>query len=388
MKKLGEKLRLFVSQYRKIFSLYNNVSIRNRFKILFDYRFYYKYKGLTIDEYYEFEFEKQNDDFKKSFLGINEQRYYLDYLNPVKYYILSRNKYLTHKILENTGIRKTKLYCYYQPECSIANSGEIASSIHDVIRILQSQGVTACVIKDTENSHGEGVVVVKDITYSDNDCLLHLYNGKCVQLSSMLGKHPLIFEGLIKQTSQIETLNSSSVNTIRFMTTLYPDGEARLVATFIKIGRKGSCVDNAGSGGNVDACIDPESGTLKFVIRYDGMRNTTDIACHPDTNVQLADVVIDNWDKIKNQVLNFQRAFPYAKAAGWDIAITDDGPVVVEVNDMWDRTGQLFIRRGWREEIRDCYRAWKKTDAKYVLYRQQNELKRKHLSVISDYEWR
>ena len=48
------------------------------------------------------------------------------------------------------------------------------------------------------------------------------------------------------------------------------------------------------------------------------------------------------------------------KAAGWDIAITDNGPVIVEVNDMWDRTGQLFIRRGWKPEIEECYNAWKK----------------------------
>ena len=48
------------------------------------------------------------------------------------------------------------------------------------------------------------------------------------------------------------------------------------------------------------------------------------------------------------------------KAAGWDIAITDNGPVIVVVYDMCDRTGQLFIRRGWKPEIVECYNAWKK----------------------------
>ena len=49
-----------------------------------------------------------------------------------------------------------------------------------------------------------------------------------------------------------------------------------------------------------------------------------------------------------------------------DIAITDKGPVVIEVNDFWDRTGQYFIRRGWRNEIRDCYLAWKATGKQYA----------------------
>ena len=58
-----------------------------------DYNRLYKEKGLTREEYYEFEFEKRSEVFRKSFLGLNEQRYYLDYLNPVKYYSLARNKY-------------------------------------------------------------------------------------------------------------------------------------------------------------------------------------------------------------------------------------------------------------------------------------------------------
>lgn len=386
MKKSGKNFKLFISRFRRIFSLYSSLPIVKRFSIFLDYYKLYKCKGLNVDEYYEFAFESQDENFRKKFLGLNEQRFYLDYLNPIKYYILSRNKYLTHRILDNTGIRKATLYCYYQPEGAVDNSDELASCIGDVVRILQQRNVASCVIKDTENSHGEGVVVVKEISYLDNDCQLHLYNGQNVLLSSLLGSHPLIFEGVIKQTKQFEAFNKSSVNTVRFMTTLYPDGEARLVATFIKIGRKGNCVDNAGSGGNVDACIDTESGELKYVIRYDGMRNTTSITHHPDTNQLLEGVVIENWEQIKAQVLQFQKAYPYAKAAGWDIAITDQGAVVIEVNDMWDRTGQLFIRTGWRDEIRDCYNAWQKIGAKYILYRQQNELTQKQLLKISKHE--
>lgn len=92
----------------------------------------------------------------------------------------------------------------------------------------------------------------------------------------------------------------------------------------------------------------------------DGLK-ITNIQNHPDNSNQLEGDKINNWQSIVNEVLHFQECFPYIKAAGWDIAITNEGPVVIEVNDFWDRTGQYFIRRGWREEIRDCYLAWKKT---------------------------
>ena len=334
-------------------------SLVGRRKIISDYLQLFRTKGLTKDEYYEFEFEKRDKTFRESFLGLNEQRYYLDYLNPVKYFSLARNKCLAHKMLENTGIRKSSLYCYYMPEARYISSDESASDIKGVIHILEQKNIQSCVIKTTESSHGDNVWVIKTINYQENDAVMVRFDDEIIKLSDVLGKEPLIFESVVHQTKQFASFNGSSVNTVRFMTTLWPDGSARIIATFIKIGRAGRCVDNAGGGGNVDVCVDTESGEIKYAIQYDGWRNIKDIEKHPDSGAQLNGVIVENWEAIKTEVVKFQQAFPYCKAAGWDIAITDDGPVVIEVNDFWDRTGQYFIRRGWRNEIRDCYLAWK-----------------------------
>ena len=338
-----------------------NSSRKEQKRIKADFKALSKSRGITMDEYYEFEFERRNEEFKQSFLGMNEQRLYLDYLNPIKYYILGRNKYMAHKMLEKTGVRKSHLYCYYMPEARFNENKENAGNIQDVLRILKDKNVNECVIKTTESSHGDNVWVIKAIKYGENDAMMTRFDDKNIKLSEVLGKEPLIFESVVHQTKQFAAFNESSVNTVRFMTTLWPDGSARIIATFIKIGRVGRCVDNAGGGGNVDVCVDIESGEIKYAIQYDGWRNIKDIEKHPDSGAQLNGVVIDNWEAIKAEVITFQQAFPYCKAAGWDIAITDDGPVVIEVNDFWDRTGQFFIRKGWRNEIRDCYLEWKKT---------------------------
>ena len=96
------------------FKLSRRYPVSKRIKVMRDYLALYRAKGLTKEEYYDFEFENQDASFRNSFLGLNEQRFYLEYLNPVKYYSLARNKYLAHKLLENTGVRKTELFCYYQ----------------------------------------------------------------------------------------------------------------------------------------------------------------------------------------------------------------------------------------------------------------------------------
>lgn len=357
-----------------------------RLEVFFDYLSLYLSKGLTWEEYYDFEFEKQDKEFRRSFLGINEQRYYLDYLNPLKYYSLARNKYLAHKMLENTGVRKSELYCYYQPEARFISENSFASDLKGVLSILKQKSVRSCVIKATEGSHGHNVWVIKNIEYQDHDAVLCRFDGQNLLLSSLLEDDALIFESVVKQTKQFSSFNESSVNTVRFMTTLWPDGSAKVIATWFKVGRAGRCVDNAGNGGNVDAAVDVETGRIYNVVEFNGWRKDKKIEYHPDSGSRIDGVIIENWPAIKEEVQRFQQAFPYCKAAGWDIAITDEGPVVVEVNDFWDRTGQYFIKMGWRKEIRDCFFAWKKTGKEYTMYRQPNDLEINHLIQISAHE--
>jgi hypothetical protein len=374
-------------------------SFKEQSRIISDYKRLFKLKGLQKDEYADFEFDKGSKVFRESFLGLNEQRFYLDYLNPVKYYSLARNKYLAHKMLEGLGVRKSQLYCYYQPEARYIENEECAHDLNGVLRILMSKNVQSCVIKTTESSHGDNVWVINSIEYNDSDADLVRFDGQKLTLSSVLGKEALIFESVVRQTKQFAAFNESSVNTVRFMTTLWPDGSGKVIATWFKVGRAGKCVDNAGSGGNVDAAIDVETGRIYNVMRFDGWRKSPKIEKHPDSGNQLNGVIVEHWDAIKEEVKKFQQAFPYCKAAGWDIAITDDGPVVIEVNDFWDRTGQYFIQKGWRKEIRDCYLAWRKywgeddgqvllkpEGREYRMFRLPNALNLDHLKKIASHE--
>lgn len=298
-------------------------------------------------------------EYEDSFLNWEEQKQYLSILNPRKYFIVARNKYLTHAVLDNLGIKgKSKLICYYNPEMGVCRDNT-AIDCNSVKEILRQSGLEEFVIKTTESSHGDNVWVIKGLEYLTDDAILIRFDDKKIMLSDVLSKEPLIFETIIRQTAQLASFNATSVNTVRFMTTLLPNGEAKIIATFIKIGRAGKCVDNAGSGGNVDAAIDVQSGMLYNSILFEGWRKITPIDRHPDSNAKLNGTVIENWNTIKEKVIEYQKQLPFIKAAGWDIAITPEGPIIIEVNDMWDRTGQLFRRQGWKAEIKECFDAWK-----------------------------
>lgn len=359
---------------------------KNLFYVFYDYWQLRKRKGILLSEYCQFEFERQPQEFKDSFLGLNEQRYYLDLLNPKKYYTVARNKYISHLFLEAAGIkRKANLYCYYMPEGKISTE-RIGYDYKSVVDILREKEVSQCVVKTIESSHGDNVYVIKRVEFLENDCILWRFDGKQIMLSKLLAEEPLIFESIVEQSEQFKKFNESSVNTVRFMTTLYPNRDAKIVATFMKIGRSGRCVDNAGEGGNVDAVVDVNTGQIHDVIQFDGWRKIKSITHHPDSGNLIDGVYIENWEMIKEEVIKMQQSFPYIKAAGWDIAVTKYGPIVIEVNDFWDRTGQFFIRRGWRKEVRDCYFAWKEKGVSYPFERLNNRLSKKKLEKIVSHE--
>lgn len=354
-------LKTFRNKY-SILKEYSDRCHKSMFHLFWDYYRINRKKGIYFQEYKDFSLGSVDSDYLDSFLGFDEQVFYLDKLNPVKYYSLARNKYIAHCVLEPSGIRMPRLLGYYHPSTEYNSIDNHFSTCQQVIDGLKRHGKHNIVIKTTESSHGDGVWVIDDIQYQSGDVLFHLANDKIVYLSEIISIGvPFIIEECIKQTKQFEQFNPTSVNTIRFMTTLYPDGNVKVIGAFIKIGRSGSFIDNAGSGGNIDANVNIIRGMLEHVVEFQSFSDIRPITEHPDNGCPLEGVKIENWDLIIDTMKKYQQSFPFIKAIGWDVAITDDGPVIIEINDFWDRTGQLFIGKGWRNEIRDCFMEWNKT---------------------------
>ena len=108
-----------------------------------------------------------------------------------------------------------------------------------------------------------------------------------------------------------------------------------LVGCILRVGVGDSEIDNASSGG-IYALVDCESGLVTTeAMNYKGERYER----HPDTGVAFIGFSIPLWDKCKALV---NEAAPLTKGVpmvGWDIAITPQGPTIIEVNESPD----LFI---------------------------------------------
>lgn len=138
----------------------------------------------------------------------------------------------------------------------------------------------------------------------------------------------LVIQKGIKQHPEVAKLNPDSVNTIRVLTMIRPDGDFKILSTVIRTGRTGSIVDNACSGG-VLIGIDEKGKLNKEGYDFFGHRYTE----HPDTKVKFEEITIPNFDKVKAFVKRLAWMIPQFRMPSWDIAIDESGsPVLVEVN--------------------------------------------------------
>lgn len=139
-------------------------------------------------------------------------------------------------------------------------------------------------------------------------------------------------EEAVVQHPAVQALYPHAVNTMRIVTLLTGkpgDYTPQCVYAVMKLGAGGKCVDNLENGG-LFCPIDRETGKLNGVGHTSAL---TTLTHHPETGVELIGTQIPF---VKEAIALCKRAameVPAMRFIGWDCAITESGPVIIEGND-------------------------------------------------------
>ncbi len=178
------------------------------------------------------------------------------------------------------------------------------------------------IYKPISSSGGKGIEVFE----------LNKDNRKAV--FSQLKEYPRgIIEGFVNQHPMMKKLSVNSVNTIRVVTVqTYNDipgvekGKVHFLYAGIRMGCGDSYVDNLHSGGMM-ANVDIDTGVV-VTPAVDFNRNS--YTHHPETGEKILGFKVPYFDEIKKLIVSAYGSLP--GYYGWDIAITENGPIVIEVN--------------------------------------------------------
>lgn len=193
-------------------------------------------------------------------------------------------------------------------------------------------------IKPLHGTFGEGALVAaRDGTGyrcgSQSIDTMQLYS---VLRERLADAGALLVQPRILNHSTIRRMTSPrGLSTVRAVTCLQR-GTPRVLYTVLKVIVGGNSTDNyhLGMSGNLLAALDPVSGRIgkmRGSLRTDWPA-IVDVAEHPDSGLALEGCELPFWQETISLVLRAQASLPDLPTAGWDVAITDDGPVLLETN--------------------------------------------------------
>lgn len=151
--------------------------------------------------------------------------------------------------------------------------------------------------------------------------------GTQAQLEELKGQEALL-EELIEQHPDLAALNASTLNTLRVVTLIDDEGAVHLMGAALRVGRAGKEADNFHHGG-IASKVDLDTG---LVITPGRDKEGRRYLAHPDSGVTLPGWQVPCWSDVKAFVFELASVAPKARYVGWDVALTPQGPCVVEGN--------------------------------------------------------
>ncbi len=239
------------------------------------------------------------------------------------YMIAISNKEIASMLYSQLGIRNAK---------SIGCINGSEKTFEEISKIFTDNKMYPLLLKPVGGGGGKGIIKI----VSDNNRILVHDQNKIIPLNEYRNfSYRYIIEEALDQHGDLASFNPSSVNTLRVQTLLPNSGSAIFAGANLRIGRIESYIDNLSKGG-VGVAVDRETGVLqKYAYDY----NFQSYIAHPDSEIKFEGYQLPYWEEIVSFCIQIQEKLDLLKFLGMDIAITQTGPVVVEVNALPDVVG-------------------------------------------------
>lgn len=136
----------------------------------------------------------------------------------------------------------------------------------------------------------------------------------------------LLVEENIQQHADLAAVCPGTVNSTRV--TAFFDGQRTHILSIAQKFGRGQAADQMDWGGFY-TMLDPDSGCA-LGDGYDSHGHV--YALHPDTGYRIADFQLPLFDDVIDLVDRAARHVPLVQYVGWDVAVTPNGPVIIEGN--------------------------------------------------------
>ena len=284
----------------------------------------WRYK-ISLLEYFQFGFYELSHSQRKTYAGTGYMYEFQLLMNPAN----ARN------ILDD----KTLFYKKYGPliKHKLADIADLLKSPELADSILKNPA-GRIVFKVADGKCGVQVEIRKSSEFDKTTLLSFMKNNGYDLVEEYIIQHPVIMN-----------LSPSAVNTVRIFSQLNSKNEVEILGCRLRISVNSS-VDNMAAG-NIAAPIDEKTGIITGPGVYSDITKQ-DETFHPVTGTNIIGLQIPFWKETIQLVEEAAKMHTQNRSIGWDIAITESGPDLIEGNHDWCKlVWQLPVKKGLKSML-------------------------------------
>jgi hypothetical protein len=266
--------------------------------------------------------------------------------NPRQYACLYANKLIFNRFFGAAGLPVAQVFGVYDPEVGRSTRGQSLRTAADLAAWLPDVARNGFVFKALEGVRGHNILVFVGPAEHEPGVFLTLSGDRydAARLTAFasdtghLKRHrpganrrAFLIEERIRPHPSLAEFIGPTLCSVRFQTIVTRGGEAQIVAAVFKLQPRPVGVDHLIYGA-VGCWVDLESGRLAGGRTRDSLEDARLI---PGTERSFVGFQLPDWVQARELALGAAEAFPWARSIGWDVALSDRGPVLIEGNEEW-----------------------------------------------------
>ena len=270
-------------------------------------------------------------DVKKTFLGTDKQAQLLEALD-MPWPELANDKPTLTALLRGHDLPIPETQAMRHASRTFPGATALRTKC-DVERFLRSDARYPLFTKPTDKVCSLGVANIERFD-AKTDCLVtsHERSVPVAEFADKVEKYAkggYLYQTRMAPHPKIIDLVGNQISSVRMFVLVDDEGPTLLRASW-KIPSGETVADNFWRSGNMLGGLDVETGKVIRVLKRTST-GTEPILKHPMTGARLDGITFPEWDEMRNIVMRGAAAVPSCHFQGWDVALTDRGPVLVEL---------------------------------------------------------
>jgi putative polysaccharide biosynthesis protein len=262
-------------------------------------------------------------------------------LNPQQYRFPFANKLIFGTVFGGAGLPVPRTLGVFDREVGYSADGKSLKDASQLEEWLQSNGNGGFVFKPVWGTEGYQILVFSGRAPDDPRSFVTL-SGERHDAESMaaftkktaplLGHpHSYLIQELIHPHPELARFVGPTLCCVRIVTLIGFSEKPTILGAVYKLQPEPLGVDHL-SHGALGCWVDLESGALGPGRSRHHLGWSEVI---PGTDKRFVGFELPDWNQVKNLAVKAASVFPWARSIGWDIAISDRGPVLIEGNAHW-----------------------------------------------------